>query len=483
MDPHDSGGDLSDDDDDDGSPASLEEEILRGMYPGEEELAVVHAEDAASTTFRLHLAPSVGGGGGGGGSFVCVVLELTVDRSGYPETPPLIAFSRVVGLSDAQLRALRALLDAECAELAGEYVCASLAAVATDFLSDHNTPPRCAICLDAIAGSAAAANHPPHVMTAGCLHFFHADCLAAWWMRCALAHATGLRGVAVADISRVGAEMEASSCEHAAAVASLDVNEKRARKCGRRLEVMRQQRAALDRPGTLSPKEIEDMAALDVTVRECEEALEVAKRERKADKQRAEKLQWRVGESKARWDKLCAGAATLPAISFPFRCPVCRAPVERSLIDPHLNFGTAGGRWWEEEEVAGAEAGGARGVRGEAKAGRAAVADGGGGGGEEGLGKELLLYIKKTQELHAKLKRAHGSEAGSTTKDGGSTAARRRRAGAGIAGAGNQHNQHGAGDGAIANAVAAKTKKTTTNKNKKKKNKKNQNKKPRGEKG
>ena len=35
--------------------------------------------------------------------------------------------------------------DAECAELAGEYVCASLAAVTTDFLSDHNTPPRCAI--------------------------------------------------------------------------------------------------------------------------------------------------------------------------------------------------------------------------------------------------------------------------------------------------------------------------------------------------
>ena len=79
-----------------------------------------------------------------------------------------------------------------------------------------------------------------------------------------------------------------------------------------RLEVMRQKREALDRPGTLSPKELEAMAALDVTVLECEEAVEVAKRDRKADKQRAEKLQWQIGENKARWDKLCAGAETLP---------------------------------------------------------------------------------------------------------------------------------------------------------------------------
>ena len=111
---------MSDSDYDSDSPVAQEEEILRASFR-QEELAVT--KTGATTMFRLNLTPSVGGATAAKG-FVRLALDLTLENLTYPDTPPQIAFSRVVGLSEAQLRALKALLEAECADLEGDYTSA-----------------------------------------------------------------------------------------------------------------------------------------------------------------------------------------------------------------------------------------------------------------------------------------------------------------------------------------------------------------------
>ena len=179
------------DDDDEENAAAIEVELLLGMYT-DNECEII--QDEGTTTFCLHLVPH--SAGGHLSSFCKLSLKLILNNKSYPDEPPIISFQTARGLAEAKQQELLTLLRNECEELAGDYVCSSLATIATDYLTENNKPPRCAICLDAINSK-----NTKDFITTACFHFFHAKCLTSWWTRCALSAATSIRHVNQADVS------------------------------------------------------------------------------------------------------------------------------------------------------------------------------------------------------------------------------------------------------------------------------------------
>ncbi len=431
------GGAFDASDSDSDSPLAMEREILSGMFP--KEFSVLGG--GARNVFRIVVRPrrqdngssgSGGGSGAGGGKsgaaggedagvFARVTMDLTLDADTYPETPPSVSFSRVVGLSDAQLADLCAQLDAEAAALAGDFVCASLVAVAADFVTAANVPPRCAICLEQVDPDAA-----PHVVTDPCVHFFHATCLSQWWLRCALAQATGIRGAACADLAATRADLVRLDGDLAAAEAALQTHTTAARKNARRVEILAQQRASLRKEGagvTLSERERVDLAELDARMSGMQDALDTAKKGKKESKQRADRLRYRAGEARELLAKLEAGVGAVPSLVFEFGCPVCRTGVSKAQLVPHLpDFGQD--QWWETVGCSGSGRGGG---------------GGGGGSGSDGsadaespkLDGEALAYTRRVQQEHARLLRQQK--------------ARRGGAGVGTGGGGDGDNSDGEG--------------------------------------
>ena len=168
----------------------VEVDILSGMY-SPEECEIIREE--AMTTCKLHLVPHTASGEFS--TFSKLTLSLNLKHATYPNEPPTISFHKVRGLNDSEQKELMELMRIECEELAGDYVCSSLAAIATDYITEHNTPPKCSICLEPINNQ-----EENFITTSNCFHFFHATCLTSWWYRCALSAATGMRAVSTADV-------------------------------------------------------------------------------------------------------------------------------------------------------------------------------------------------------------------------------------------------------------------------------------------
>ena len=311
----------------------IEAELLRGMYPEDDKLQILQT-NPQTVTFTLQLSPATGGSHL---SFVKINLELTLNISNYPEQSPAIKLKKSRGLEETQQIELLKILQHECQELQGDFVCSSLAQLAEDFLTLHNVPPRCSICLEAISSEGLDS-----ITTNDCFHIFHAQCLTSWWTRCALSAATGYRSVSRADQMEENENWISLVNEHQNASNTLKTYEHLLAKAKRKINNYIQRRKKMDRPGSLSENEKLDIVKLNDKIRNVEIEIENLKIQKKDTLEIVKTLKWKVAESKERLDKLNHGIRSLPTIEFEFQCPVCRSTVEKKILMQYLKLNEDG---------------------------------------------------------------------------------------------------------------------------------------------
>ena len=324
-------------DDDEDSAVAFEVELLRGMYPEDMLDIIPENPDSHHVTCLLHLVPHTGGDGN---LFVKCTLALVLNVAAYPDEPPTISLTRSRGLNEQQQKELIVLLECECVELAGDYVCSTLAQLASDYLTEHNRPPRCSICLEEICVSIKNKEKKENsiITTNECFHIFHAACLTSWWERCAMSAATGYRSVSVNDlkVERLSYQQLVTGCS--AHTMELTKHEKLLPKLLRRQTCYMDQRKKMDRPGTLSSHEKEQIEAMDLQVSSVCNEIDSIKISQKNSRSMLKKLKWKMKETEERVVKLEAGVKSMATLDFKFQCPVCRTVVDRKLLDPFLKF-------------------------------------------------------------------------------------------------------------------------------------------------
>ena len=309
-----------------GLPDEVEDEFeaLCAIY-AEEEVRVSPERSPPRLVVAVKLVPHTGGGTDQ--ALVSCTLQMTVGE-GYPESAsPTLALAETKGIGDDDVKVIVEKLSREAANFFGEPVLPMLCNSCQEILTGMNHAV-CSICLESVGKKGAL----PGFRTPLCSHTFHYACISEWYLRKAVAVATGDFSTKEEDLqvfedtlASIFAEISRQTCSHQ----KLSKNLKDTVRALKYTTRVCTEWSKLNR--TKTQEEAIKMAADMHKKGELENAFESLKIESKLVKQSLEKLQWKSKEVSRQRDSIILAKEKIQDYSFGNKfnlpCPVCRTVI------------------------------------------------------------------------------------------------------------------------------------------------------------
>mmetsp|Transcript_537 Transcript_537/g.1651 ORF Transcript_537/g.1651 Transcript_537/m.1651 type:complete len:572 (+) Transcript_537:94-1809(+) len=321
-------------------PPEFEEEleVLQAIY-GEEAVRAAGGPQGTALRLLVDLRPRVEQGAAL--VSVCVAVDLPV---GYPAAAvPRVSVERSRGLSDAGIKVL--LTAAERA--AGEHGCQDFGCIShvladvCEALDETNDACECNICL-ALCGKDEAAVHT------SCEHVFHATCIGRWaTMKAQEAEAAAVEATSSLRAEREALQREVAEGEHREAELIARAEDARTRlaectriasaaqaRAQRRADEEEDDEPLLELEAACEEEEAEEILTPEEQLRRFQERAREARAESQRVRAEERHTKGRLAEQRRLLtvleEELAGRAARRHAAALP--CPVCREPIERSLL-------------------------------------------------------------------------------------------------------------------------------------------------------
>mmetsp|Transcript_120310 Transcript_120310/g.190596 ORF Transcript_120310/g.190596 Transcript_120310/m.190596 type:complete len:476 (+) Transcript_120310:62-1489(+) len=316
-------------------PENVEEEleVVRAIY-GDEEVQLLTDTSADEVRIEVDLRPRVEQGA----ALVSVTIAVVLP-DGYPASAlPKVHVERSRGLGDSALGTLMSAAQRACDEHGLQEdgcICQVLDAVSEALDEANDSQVECSICKESCSPGENVV-HPP------CDHIFHASCIGHWAaLKAEEAEAKALEAAASIISARDGLRREVEESVNREAEAALRASDARkyAATCAKLPEIVRLRREGGERAESL----VVDAEHEAMLVNEEEEEIPLERlveqaRSAKAEEKRLiaeeRRAQARLADEQRRLEVLEAEleqeAQTRAAAPMP--CPVCRKPIERSLL-------------------------------------------------------------------------------------------------------------------------------------------------------